>query len=212
MSDAPTRTRLWPGTLPAILLSLAGGMAAAGMLLLLGLAGRVETNTVFVPPPADRGGDREPVYLECRGDRIYPLDMPGLLRAAEERVSAISKQLSGDRRRIQEALSGPEARITNAFYTVDISGALAGQISIVPRVDTAPGYAIDDREGLDGDGFLPRLLRDLGSARRLKLIARDDSFRAFKYAQRLAFLSRVDTSVDVYSADEPIVYSALLRD
>lgn len=212
MTLEPSIRRAWPGSIPLLLLALAACAAAACLVFLLGLSGRFATHTLLVPPPAEHVSGREPVYVECRNDQLYQVDMARFLREAERRVAAIAQQVGGDQQQMRAALAGPAARLADTFYEVDFSGGLAGEIALRPRAEAPPGEPVDDEEGLEGDGFLPRLLRQMGNQQRLKLLVRDDSYRSFKYAQRLALLARVETSVDVYSSGEAIVYSPLMQD
>ena len=188
------------------------GLAGVLMLVIITTGIDVAQTKVLVATPIDRVSDKTPVYVECRGERLYPLDVAGLMKAAEVRMATIAQRGPADRVKTLQALSDESARVTNEFYEVDMAYGLVGQIAIRPNPrSSAPGYEIQDLDTLASESYLPRLLRGMDRDRqRLKLVVRDDSYRAFKNAQRLAYLARIDTSVEVFDAREPIRFSKML--
>ncbi len=166
---------------------------------------------VLIPTPMERVSDKAAVYIECRGELLYPLDVPGLMKAAEQRMADIAKKGQGDQIKTLQALSDQSARVTNEYYEVDMAYGLVGQIAIRPNKNSAPGFPIQDLDTMTSDNYMAKILRSLDKDKqRLKLIVRDDSFRAFKNAQRLAFLAKIETSVEVFDSREPIRFSKML--
>jgi hypothetical protein len=167
---------------------------------------------VLIPTPMERASERIPVYVECRGDMLYPLDVAGLMKAAEGRMAEIARKGQGDQIKTLQALSDDSARVTNEYYEVDMAYGLVGQIAIRPNPKAvARGYEISNQDTLSSQNYMADLLKGLDKDKqRLKLIVRDDSFTAFKNAQRLAFLAKIETSVEVFDAREPIRFSKML--
>jgi hypothetical protein len=86
------------------------------------------------------------------------------------------------------------------------------QIAIRPNTRSgAKGFEIKDLDTLTSENYMSGVLKGMDrDKQRLKLIVRDDSFRSFKNAQRLAFLAKIETSVEVFDSREPIRFSKML--
>lgn len=167
---------------------------------------------VLIPTPIDRASDKVPLYIECRGELLYPLDVAGLMKAAEARMTDIAKRGQGDQIKTLQALSDEGSRVTNEYYEVDMAYGLVGQIAIRPNTRSgAKGFEIKDLDTLTSENYMSGVLKGMDrDKQRLKLIVRDDSFRSFKNAQRLAFLAKIETSVEVFDSREPIRFSKML--
>lgn len=181
-----------------------------GILMLVIIATGIDAaqTKVLIPTPIERQSNKQPVYLECRGNRIYPMDVPELARQARIQMMAISQQAAGDQMKLMQALG--DLRVTNEFYEVDLTYYLLGQLVINPKTDgTAPkGYELEELSTFSSDNFMVHLLNDFdGDKRRIVLIVRDDSFQVFKVAQRLAFLKLVELNVEIYDAREVLRFT-----
>ncbi len=169
---------------------------------------------VLIPTPIERQSTKRPVYLECRGDLIYPMDVAGLGKEARSKIAQLTTAAAGDQLKMLQALT--EIRVMNDFYEVDLSYYMLGQLVLKPRKDaTAPGYALEERSTMASDNFMTRTLKELDSkADRVVLVVRDDSFNVFKVAQRLAFLAKLEVAVQIYDVREPLRFNqnAMLSD
>lgn len=167
---------------------------------------------VLIPTPMERVSDKTPIYIECRGELLYPMDVAGLMKAAEGRMAEIAKEGKGDQIKTLSLLSDVNAKVTNEYYEVDMAYGLVGQIAIRPNANSvARGFEISDQDTLTADNYLANTLKAMDkSTQRLKLIVRDDSFRSFKNAQRLAHLAKVEMSVEVFDSREPVRFSKML--
>jgi hypothetical protein len=96
---------------------------------------------------------------------------------------------------------------------VDLTYSLLGQLALKPNLEAnLPGYTIDPKATLSTENWLNDTLRGLDKDKqRLKLIVRDDSYGIFKTVQRLAFLHKMEVSVEVFDSREPIRFSQLAR-
>ncbi|MCS6771865.1 MAG: hypothetical protein NZ740_07550 [Kiritimatiellae bacterium] len=180
-----------------------------GILMLVIIATGIDAaqTKVLIPTPMERVSARTPVYLECRGNKIYPLDSFELARKARAEVQRINQEAAGDPIRKMQLLGG--LRVTDDFYEVDMSYYLVGQLVIKPRPDPArDGYELEERSTFATDNFMVNLLKNFPKEnRRIVLIARDDSYSVFKVAQRLAFLAQVELGVEIYDRNENLRFT-----
>lgn len=162
---------------------------------------------VLIPTPIEKQSTKRPVYMECRGDLIYPMDVVELGKVARNKITQMTVAAGGDQMKLLQTMT--EARVTNDFYEVDLSYYMLGQLVIKPRKDsTATGFVLEERATMATDNFMTRALKGINSAEeRLVLVVRDDSFTVFKVAQRLAFLSKVEVVVQIYDVREPLRFN-----
>jgi hypothetical protein len=175
-----------------------------GILMLVIIATGIDAaqTKVLIPTPIEKQSTKIPIYLECRGNLIYPMDVSELARQARMSMMQMSQQSQGDQTKLMQALA--TTRVTNEYYEVDLTYYLLGQLVIKTRADSsATGHALDERSTFSTDNFLVRLLKTVDKDKqRLVLVVRDDSFNVFKVAQRLAFLAQLELGVEIYDARE----------
>lgn len=175
-----------------------------GILMLVIIATGIDAaqTKVLVPTPIEKQSTKQPIYLECRGNLIYPMDVPEIARQARLQMMSISQQSAGDQAKLMQALSS--VRVTNEYYEVDLTYYLLGQLAIKPKADaSAQGYELEERSTFATDNFMVRLLKQIDNEKqRVILVVRDDSFQVFKVAQRLAFLARTELGVEIYDVRE----------
>lgn len=175
-----------------------------GILMLVIIATGIDAaqTKVLVPTPIEKQSTKIPIYLECRGNLIYPMEVTDLARQARMSMMQMSQQSQGDQTKLMQALA--TTRVTNEYYEVDLTYYLLGQLVIKTRADSnATGHALDERSTFSTDNFLVRLLKTVDKDKqRLVLVVRDDSFNVFKVAQRLAFLAQLELGVEIYDARE----------
>jgi hypothetical protein len=168
---------------------------------------------VLIPTPMERVSDKEKVYLECRKEMVYPLDMTQLWKAAMDRLSKVTRDAQGDEVKILQGLSDGNFRITNEYFEIDMTYAMAGQLAIRPNARSqAKGYILTGQSTLTDGNFIAKFLTGLDKEKqRVIVVARDDSYKAFKHVQRLCYLAQVEVSVEVFSTDEPIRFGQMSR-
>jgi len=162
---------------------------------------------VLIPTPIERQSVKRPVYLECRGDLIYPMDVAGLAREARTKIAQVTTAAGGDQMKLLQALT--EVRVLNDFYEVDLSYYMLGQLVIKPRKDSVgQGFALEERSTFATDNFMTQTLKQLDPEKdRIVLVVRDDSFSVFKVAQRLSFLAKLELMVQIYDVREPLRFN-----
>jgi hypothetical protein len=162
---------------------------------------------VLIPTPIERISTKKPIYMECRGDLIYPMDIAALGRDAKNKITQMTVAAGGDQMKLLQAMT--ETRVMNDYYEVDLSYYMLGQLVIKPRKDsTAPGFALEERATMASDNFMTQALKKIDTENeRVVLVVRDDSFGVFKVAQRLSFLSKVEVVVQIYDVREPLRFN-----
>jgi hypothetical protein len=162
---------------------------------------------VLIPTPIEKFSSKRPVYMECRGDLLYPMDVASLAKEARAKITQVTVSAGGDQMRLLQNLT--EARVTNEYYEVDLSYYMLGQLVIKPRKDSnAPGFTLEERATMASDNFMTQTLKQLDPEKdRVVLVVRDDSFSVFKVAQRLAFLSKLEVLVQIYDVREPLRFN-----
>ncbi len=162
---------------------------------------------VLIPTPIEKVSTKKPIYLECRGDLLYPMDIATLGRDARTRINQLTVAAGGDQMKMLQSMT--EVRVTNDYYEVDLSYYMLGQLVVKPRKDaTAPGFALGERDTMSTDNYMTRALKQIdGEKERVVLVVRDDSFSVFKVAQRLSFLSKVEVVVQIYDVREPLRFN-----
>lgn len=167
---------------------------------------------VLIPTPIERQSEKEPIYIECRQDLLFPVDVATLWSGARAKMAEIARTSGGDQVKTLEAMASPENRVTNSFFEVDLTYSLLGQLALRPNTNsTAAGSALGDRDTMAQDNLMTRTLKSMNKdTQRLILIVRDDnSYRVFKNAQRLSYISQVEVSVQVFDSREPIRFSQI---
>lgn len=146
-----------------------------------------------------------PVYIECRGNQLYPIDrveIANAMRAAAREIRA--RSLSGDPNALQEAMS---ADVGNRFYRLDNSFMMMGVIALIPRVNV-PGLPPPGPE--DADSLFGQILRSLNTNMHyLVYLVRDDSFDAFRKARDWSARAGFLIGWEYLARDEPITFEGM---
>lgn len=146
-----------------------------------------------------------PVYVECRGNQIYPIDRVEIAEAMRTASLEIrGRALSGEANAMEEAMSKD---VGNEFYRLDNSFMMMGVVALIPRRNV-PGLAAPDDEHPDGD--FSRLLKTLNTnLHYLVYLVRDDSFATFRKARDLGARNGFLTGWEYLDRDEPITFEGL---
>ncbi|MCO6400366.1 MAG: hypothetical protein J5I99_03950 [Verrucomicrobia bacterium] len=179
-----------------------------GILMLVIIATGIDAaqTKVLIPTPIERQSTKQPIYLECRDNLLFPLEPAELGRQARIQMMNISQQ-NTDQIQMMQALS--TLRVTNDYYEVDLSYYMLGQLVLKPRADaTARGFELEERSTFATDNYMVRLLNKMDvENQRVVLVVRDDSFQVFKVAQRLTFLGRAELGVEIFDSRELLRFS-----
>ncbi len=175
-----------------------------GILMLVIIATGIDAaqTKVLIPTPIERQSSKKPLYLECRNDLVYPLDVQGLAREARTKMTQATLAAAGDQMKMMQLLT--ELKVNDDYYEVDLSYYMLGRLAVRPKAeDAAEGFALDEQSTFSTDNFMVRTLKNMDpEAERIVLLVRDDSFTVFKVAQRLSFLAKVEISVEIYDLRE----------
>lgn len=164
---------------------------------------------VLIPTPMNHPTDKRPVFIECRNNQLYHIDLETISARASERMESIADQVSGDTRAMLNLLA--QTFVETDFYRVDLSYALIGQYALRPKED-APGMGLEDLKfsSLDQmavEGWYGELLGRIDPSERIiSFLVRDDSFGIFKKARALAWFKRVEVSYELLDMTDPIKF------
>lgn len=177
-----------------------------GVLMLIILLTSIDASQikVLIPTPFAHRTDKMPLYLECRGDRLFLVPVMDLRKKAEETIKRIAAEAQGDVVAVLSRLTEERPRVEN--YEADLTYALAGQIALV-LAEGAKGYALADVARETEADWFGRILVGLDKEKEmLTFLVRDDSFDVFKKARGLAWARKVEVSYELLDQGEPIKF------
>lgn len=177
-----------------------------GVLMLIILLTSIDASQIkiLIPTPFAHHSNKTPLYLECRGDRLFLVPVMDLRKKAEETIKRIAAEAQGDVVTVLSRLAEERPRVEN--YEADLTYALAGQIALVPA-EGAKGYALTDVAHETAMDWLGRILVGLDKEKEmLTFLVRDDSFDVFKKARGLAWARKVEVSYELLDQGEPIKF------
>lgn len=134
------------------------------------------------PTPLALDTTNSPVYVECRGNQLYPIDRVEITTAMRTAtVEMRAKALSGDTNVMAQAMSQD---VGNEYYRLDNSFMMMGVIALAPRPNIEGLPPPDDEHP---NGPFDRILKILNTNQHyLVYLVRDDSFDAFRKARNAA--------------------------
>ncbi len=180
-----------------------------GILMLVIIATGIDAaqTKVLIPTPIERQSTKQPIYLECRDNLLFPMEPAELGKQARIQMMNISQRQNVDQIQMMQELS--TLRVTNDYYEVDLSYYMLGQLVLKAREDTtARGYELEERSTFATDNYMVNLLKKIDNQnQRVVLIVRDNSFAVFKVAQRLCFLAKAELSVEIYDSRESLRFT-----
>ena len=184
-------------------------LAGILMLIILLVIVQVQEVRVVIPTPMVRVSGKAPVYVECRSNMLYRVDLPRI----KERVETVMSDLRDvsekdgqlDKTRFLRELG--MAKVEEGPYLIDLSYYLAGQFAVRPNPDVQ-GYELTSvEEEITRGGWYRDLLRAMNSKQEiLAFIVRDDSFEVFRKARSIAWVEKVDASWELQPHNEPIKF------
>jgi hypothetical protein len=157
------------------------------------------------PTPLAVATTNSPVYIECRGGQIYPIDRVEILAAMRDASRELRERaLSGDSGALEQAMSRD---VGNEFYRLDNSFMMMGVIALVPRPNIA-GMSAPEPKQEEGD--FQRMISSLSTNQHyLVYLVRDDSFSAFRQARDYGAREGFLTGWEYLDRDEPITFEGM---
>lgn len=162
---------------------------------------------LLIPTPMAHETTKRPVFIECRGDLLYPIDLPEIRKKMDEELIRIEKETAGNKEQMIQMMS--QAMIETDYYKVDLSYALAGQSLLIPKPE-AVGLSLENINASTMSmtvlpGWLDALMKQLNAEEDIiTFLVRDDSFRVFKKARGLAWLMNIEVSYELLDMNDPI--------
>lgn len=184
-------------------------LAGILILIILLVIVQVQEVRVVIPTPLEYTSGKAPVFLECRSNMLFRVDLPRI----KERVETVMKELSEssekegsfDRSVFLRELG--RANVEEGSHIIDLSFALVGQFALRPN-PSVTGYRFTSIEvETTQGGWYRDLLKAVNKDREmLTFIVRDDSFEIFRKARSMAWVESVDASWYLLSHDEPMKF------
>jgi hypothetical protein len=177
-----------------------------GVLVLIIILTGVDASQIktLIPTPMGVPTDKRPVFLECRGDRLFEIDVETINEESSEKLREIARQVEGDTQRLMEELAATNLRVGS--YDVDLTYALLAQFALKPAPGVE-GYELGDIEQERPDTWLGRILDKLDREEEiLTFLVRDDSFDVFRRARNLAWSQGVECTYELLDMRDPIKF------
>lgn len=165
---------------------------------------------ILIPTPIEQESDYEPVYLEvsAKGE-IFSIPVRELDALAMRKIADVATATNADQYKMLQQLSSESNRVGNADYEVDLLSKLTGNILLRSRPD-AVGNAMPTNitDGTELEWYNGVLNSINKSNQYISFIVRssDESYRAFKKARALAWLSGVRVAYGLLENTEPIEF------
>lgn len=156
--------------------------------------------------PYSRAVTNTPVYVECRGDTLYPINRSEIEQSIRSTLRTIRAQnASGQSASREENLM---LDMGNQYYRIDNSMLAVGAMVLHPRLEVeglaAPAVADPGPFG----GILDTLNTNIHY---LVYLVRDDSFNAYRQARDFARSRGFLTGWEYLGIDEPISFDGLYK-
>ncbi|MFT5123471.1 MAG: hypothetical protein ACI9TH_001740 [Kiritimatiellia bacterium] len=165
---------------------------------------------ILIPTPIEQESDYEPVYLEisARG-QIFNIPVQELDALAMKKIADVASATNADQYKMLQQLSSESNRVGNADYEIDLLSKLTGNILLRSKPE-AVGHIMPSNitEGTELEWYNGVLNSINKSNQYISFIVRstDDSYRAFKKARALAWLSGVRVAYGLLENTEPIEF------
>ena len=172
------------------------------MILLTGIdAAQIK---VLIPTPMEHATDKKPIFIECRNNEMFRVNVIELQKLAQDTLKGISEAAKGDSAQMLRGLT--EAKVETEEYRVDLTYSLLGQFAIYP-VQEAKGYGLADISKERETDWFGRILTGLNREQEmLTFLVRDDSYEVFKRARSLAWSQKVEVSYELLDIAAPIKF------
>jgi len=159
---------------------------------------------VLIPTPMEHPTDKKPVFIECRNNEMFRVNVGELQKLAQETLKTISETAKGDSAQMLRGLT--EAKVETEEFRVDLTYSLLGQFAIYP-IPEAKGYALADATKERETDWYGRILTGLNREQEmLTFLVRDDSYEVFKRARGLAWNQKIEVSYELLDTAAPIKF------
>ena len=177
-----------------------------GVLVLIIILTGVDASQIkmVIPTPIGRPTDMRPIFIECRGERLFSIPVAEINEKCENRLREIAREVQGESGLLLERLA--TETVTTDAYSVDLTYTLVAQFALSP-IPGVEGYALTNwrKEGAD-DWFGAILAKVDKKEERVTFLVRDDSFKVFKDARKLAWSQNIECSYELLDKNDPIKF------
>ncbi|MBU0678957.1 MAG: hypothetical protein KJ626_12670 [Verrucomicrobia bacterium] len=164
---------------------------------------------LLIPTPMGQETDKRPVWIECRDNQLYLIDLDEIKDLATAELKRIADSVKGDAREMVGMVN--TAFVETDAYTIDLSYSLIGQYALRPR-ENVQGTSLDnldfeDTANLAIGGWFEEILEKIDPDNDfLSFLVRDDSFKVFKKARAVAWLLKIQCSYELLDLTDPIKF------
>jgi hypothetical protein len=182
-----------------------------GVLVMMILLASIEASQteVLVSTPMRHRTAKQPLFVECRNNQLYRVDLERMNRRFMEELERIELRANRKADRILDLLKETDVHV--GPFILDMSHALIGQILLRPGSDVGgmslDEVNVDNIRSVGQDASFQSLL-DVHNPNEqmITFLVRDDSFRVFKKARGLAWLSGFEVSYEQFNNEEPLKF------
>jgi biopolymer transport protein ExbD len=182
-----------------------------GILFLIIILTSIDASQVkiLVPTPMAHETDKKSVFVECRNNQVFPLDLGAINQQVQKELDRIDQETQGKPDEMIRQLKA--MHLETEYYDIDLSYVLMNQLAVKPKPDV-PGLDLSKLNFASTNlyrdaGWLGELLNTIKpSEEMVTFLVRDDSFDAFKRARALAWNKRVEAAYQLLDLADPLKF------
>jgi hypothetical protein len=164
---------------------------------------------VLIPTPMAGKSDKRMLFVECRNDELFRIDLNEIKSITEEKLAELDQTLTGDEADMKRTLQ--ELTLEVGDYNVDPAYVLVGSIALTPRPgsegDDLSGVNMQELAGIVVPGWYGDLLDQADPDEDIiTFLVRDDSFRVFKKARAIAWNRKIKVAYELLAVNDPIIF------
>jgi len=176
-----------------------------GILVLIILLTGIDASQIVVlvsTPKELTGGDKSPVFFECRNKQLFHIDLAELKVACDVKTEQLREMVDGNEAEFLKASATTSMELGG--QNLDYTYALLGKYVLTPIPD-AEGYKFERylRETPEM-WFGSRLAKIDPDTQFICFFVRPDSFKAFQQARALAWIRNINVSCELLDEKDPI--------
>ncbi len=145
-----------------------------------------------------------PVYFECRGNELFPVDLPALKSQLANLKKPTGTSTNGG---LQGIAQIQEQEIGDDYYRINTTRLLVGELALEPRTG-AKGVKLREVTGFTG--AFPPLLRKVNREKQyVVFLVRDDSFEIFREARQMVHKDGYNSGWEYLGPNDLIKFGGL---
>jgi len=161
---------------------------------------------VLIMTPMDRETTKQQVYIECRSNELFYIDLPGLRQkvrtALDTEAPKYIEQYSDRMVGLMNAYQKLDVQDDN--YKVILTYSMLDQMGLQLKSGVS-GYTIQAFGSEKPTDWYGKILTSIDAEKQLlSFKVRDDSYRMFKLARALAWHAKVDVMYELLDVNDPL--------